>query len=143
MIHISSLDYFPNTCYSINMHKPSQLRDLLYYIQEPVIKDKWTRVQNFCNCWKFTDYVLYMYIYIWLNICHVFVNFSLLNIKICFSLHGFILSTGAMFLQSLAQKYKSVRNHGNRLEDKSNDNAVMLFAYLYSFKVNYWMWKIF
>ena len=68
---------------------------------------------------------------------HVFVNFSLLNIKICFSLHGFILLTGAMFLQSLAQKYKSVRNHGNRLEDKSMDNAVMLFAYLYAFKVNH------
>ena len=68
---------------------------------------------------------------------HVFVNFSFLNMKICFSLHRFILSTGAMFLQSLAQKYKSVRNHGNRLEDKSMDNAVMLFAYLYAFKVNH------
>nr|XP_022293995.1 nucleolar MIF4G domain-containing protein 1-like isoform X1 [Crassostrea virginica] len=51
-------------------------------------------------------------------------------------LHGNIgTEVGAMFLQSLAQKYKSVRNHGNRLEDKSMDNAVMLFAYLYSFKV--------
>lgn len=44
--------------------------------------------------------------------------------------------SGAMFLQTLAQKYKSVRNHGNRLEDKSLDNAVMLFAFLYTFKVN-------
>lgn len=41
-----------------------------------------------------------------------------------------------MFLQTLAQKYKSVRNHGNRLEDKSLDNAVILFAFLYTFKVN-------
>uniref|UniRef100_K1QBK5 Nucleolar MIF4G domain-containing protein 1 n=1 Tax=Magallana gigas TaxID=29159 RepID=K1QBK5_MAGGI len=51
-------------------------------------------------------------------------------------LHGNIgTEVGAMFLQTLAQKYKSVRNHGNRLEDKSLDNAVMLFAFLYTFKV--------
>lgn len=51
-------------------------------------------------------------------------------------LHGNIgTEVGAMFLQALAQKYKSIRNHGNRLEDKSLDNAVMLFAFLYTFKV--------
>lgn len=51
-------------------------------------------------------------------------------------LHGNIgTEVGAMFLQTLAQKYKSVCNHGNRLEDKSLDNAVILFAFLYTFKV--------
>nr|XP_019923822.2 nucleolar MIF4G domain-containing protein 1 [Crassostrea gigas] len=51
-------------------------------------------------------------------------------------LHGNIgTEVGAMFLQTLAQKYKLVCNHGNRLEDKSMDNAVILFAFLYTFKV--------
>ncbi|XP_061195672.1 nucleolar MIF4G domain-containing protein 1-like [Saccostrea echinata] len=51
-------------------------------------------------------------------------------------LHGNIgTEVGAMFLQTLAQKYKLVCNHGNRLEDKSLDNTVMLFGFLYTFKV--------
>ncbi|XP_056015685.1 nucleolar MIF4G domain-containing protein 1-like [Ostrea edulis] len=51
-------------------------------------------------------------------------------------LHGNMgMEVGALFLQTVAQKYQSVCNHGNRLEDKSLDNTVMLFAFLYTFKV--------